>query len=70
MTTAVALCLATSTEISAQEHYRAHVSVGGHAGMTLSSMTFVPSVQQKMVTGITMGATFRYAEQKNFGLIA
>lgn len=70
MITAVALCLATSTEISAQEHYRAHVSVGGHAGMTLSSMTFVPSVQQKMVTGITMGATFRYAEQKNFGLIA
>lgn len=56
--------------ISAQEHYRAHVSVGGHAGMTLSSMTFQPSVQQKMVTGLTMGATFRYAEEKNFGLIA
>ncbi|MDE7126209.1 MAG: PorT family protein [Muribaculaceae bacterium] len=56
--------------MKAQEHYRPHISVGGHAGMTLSNMTFVPSVQQKMTSGITFGATFRYAEERNFGLIA
>lgn len=64
------LIFISAASLSAQEHYKPHVAVGGHAGMTLSNMSFVPSVQQKMVTGMTLGATFRYAEEKNFGLIA
>lgn len=66
----IAAILLVVSPLSAQEHYRPHISVGGHAGMTLSSMTFQPTVQQKMVSGFTMGATFRYAEEKFFGLIA
>ncbi len=62
-----AVCL---PDAEAQEHYCAHLSAGAHAGFTMSNMTFVPSVQQKMVTGITMGASFRYAEERHFGLIA
>lgn len=54
----------------AQTHYIPHVWVGGHAGMTMSEMSFSPSVRQSMVQGMTAGLSFRYAEERHVGLIA
>ncbi len=54
---------------SVESRYRAHISVGGHAGWAMSQMSFSPSVSQKWHNGITIGATFRYQEEKLFGLI-
>lgn len=53
-----------------QTHYVPHVSVGGHGGMTLSEMAWSPSVRQKFVSGFTMGASFKYAEERHVGLLA
>ena len=55
---------------NAQTHYIPHVWVGGHAGMTMSEMSFSPSVRQSMVQGMTAGLAFRYAEERHVGLIA
>lgn len=54
----------------AQTHYLSHVHVGGHAGVTLSSMSFYPSVKQEMIQGLTAGVSFRYAEERHVGLQA
>lgn len=69
------LILAVITVVSAvaanaEKHYRSHIFVGGHAGATLSSMSFSPSVKQQMIQGMMMGVTFKYAEERNFGLVA
>lgn len=64
--TILSVCSGTTL---AESHYRAHTFVGFHGGATLSSMSFSPSITQKMLQGIMMGASFRYAEEKNFGLI-
>ena len=55
---------------SAQTHYEGTIAVGGKAGMSLSRVNFNPTVQQAMLPGMTVGAMFRYIEEKNFGLIA
>ncbi|MEE0979874.1 MAG: porin family protein, partial [Muribaculaceae bacterium] len=54
----------------AQKHYQSHVHVGGHAGVTMSEMSFSPSVKQSFTQGFTMGASFRYAEERHVGLLA
>ncbi|MDE6267284.1 MAG: PorT family protein [Muribaculaceae bacterium] len=54
----------------AQKHYESHVHVGGHAGITMSEMSFAPSVKQKFTQGITAGVAIRYAEERHVGLIA
>lgn len=56
--------------VNAQTHYIPHVWVGGHAGVTMSEMSFSPSVRQSMTQGMTAGASFRYAEERHVGLIA
>lgn len=53
----------------AQTHYVSHVSIGGHAGATLSEMSFSPSVKQSFVPGFTFGAGFRYAEERHVGMV-
>ena len=63
--TALATLLAT-----AQTHYEGQIAVGGKAGATLSRVNFNPTVQQSMLSGMTVGAMFRYIEEKNFGLVA
>ena len=55
---------------SAQTHYDGNIAVGGKAGMTLSRVNFNPNVEQAMLPGMTVGAMFRYIEEKNFGLVA
>lgn len=57
-------------EAGAQTHYKPHLSVGLKGGMTLSEMAFSPSVKQTWNDGTTGAVTFRYTEEKLFGLIA
>lgn len=56
--------------VAAETHYKPHISIGGRAGMTMSQMSFSPSVKQGMTQGTTGAVTFRYTEEKLFGLIA
>lgn len=55
--------------MKAETHYKPHVSIGAHAGMTLSQYSFSPSFPQKWLEGMTMGVTARYAEEKLVGII-
>lgn len=66
---ATLLCILAGTAM-AETHYRPHISVGGRAGMSLSSMSFTPSVKQSWNTGVCGAVTVRYAEEKLFGLVA
>ncbi len=53
-----------------QNHYEPNVAIGVKGGYSLSKINFNPSVPQSMQGGLLAGVTFRYAEEKNFGLIA
>jgi opacity protein-like surface antigen len=74
ITTAIkALCLSAvlaTMSANAETHYKPHVSVGGHAGMSLSQMSFSPSVEQGWQGGPMFGLRARYAEEKIFGVFA
>ncbi len=63
------LCLLSNSVLQAQTHYEAQISVGGKAGATLSKVNFNPSVPQMMLPGFMAGGTFRYIEERHFGLI-
>lgn len=54
----------------ADTHYKPHMWIGGHAGATMSQMSFSPGVKQSMTQGLTMGAAFTYAEERHVGLRA
>lgn len=43
---------------------------GAKAGINGSKVFFTPTVKQSFVTGINTGVTFRYMEEKHFGIIA
>lgn len=64
------LLLAVSLTAGAQTHYKPHISVGFRGGMTMSEMSFSPSVKQSLTNGTAGAVTFRYTEEKLFGLIA
>ena len=66
---AAALMLAAALPLRAQKHFQSNIAVGGKAGVTLSKVNFSPGVKQGWKMGQTVGATFRYVEEKNFGLI-
>ena len=73
MTKRLAVILTTALLVltaTAQTHYKGTIAVGGKAGASFSKVNFNPSVQQTMEPGVTAGVTFRYIEEKNFGLIA
>ena len=65
-----ALATLLSLTVSAQTHYESNITIGGKGGVTLSSASFSPTVPQSMLTGMIVGATFRYIEERHFGLIA
>ena len=46
--------------VMAQTHYEGSIAIGGKAGATLSRMQFNPSVPQKFLPGMMVGASFRY----------
>lgn len=53
-----------------ETHYEPRISIGGRAGMSMGQMSFSPSVKQNWNRGTTGAVTFRYTEEKLFGLIA
>lgn len=55
---------------NAQTHYRAHISMGGKAGVSLGRLDLSPSVPQSWLMGTCGAVTFRYTEEKLFGLVA
>lgn len=61
--------LCSVSHASAEKHFSSNVAIGGKGGVTFSRMAFSPSVPQTMLMGTMIGATFRYAEEKNFGFI-
>lgn len=64
---AVLLCGAT---VSAQTHYKAHVSVGVHGGWDMNKVTFNPSIDQSWKNGMAAGVHVVYQEEKIVGLQA
>lgn len=64
------LMAAMPTSVQAETHYKPRISIGGRAGMSMGMMSFSPSVKQKWLSGTTGAVTFRYVEEKLFGLIA
>lgn len=66
---AMVILLAAALPSQAQKHYREHLWVGVHGGLSMSRQSFSPSIDQKMHNGFIGGVTFRYAEEKIFGLI-
>ena len=57
------------TILNAQVHYESRVGVGAKGGMTLSRTAFTPSIPQKFIPGYMAGVSFRYSEEKHFGLL-
>lgn len=55
---------------SAEAHYKPHISLGAHAGMSMGRVSFSPSVDQKWAQGVTAGVSVRYAEEKLVGILA
>lgn len=64
------LTLVAAVGATAQTHYNSHIWLGARGGVTLSRMDISPSITQTMKTGTTGAVTFRYAEEKLFGLVA
>lgn len=64
------MALSTGLLAKADTHYIPHISIGGRAGMTLSEMSFSPSVKQSFTNGFMFGAAFTYAEERHVGLRA
>ncbi len=56
--------------MSAEVHYKPHISIGARAGMSMSQVSFSPSVRQSWGMGSCGALTFRYSEEKLFGFIA
>lgn len=62
----LAICLASY----GQTHYKSRVSVGAKAGMSFARLDLSPSVPQSWLIASNGAVTFRYAEEKLFGLVA
>lgn len=67
---AIVIVFASAIGIVAQTHYEGNIALGGKAGVTFSRVQFNPNVPQTMLPGFSFGATFRYIEERHFGLIA
>ena len=65
----VAACLMAVVPALAETHYKPHINVGFHGGMTMGRMSFAPSVSQDWLNGYTAGVHVSYSEEKLFGLI-
>ncbi len=67
---AVILSALSITHASGETHYEPHIWLGAHAGATMSRMSFSPSISQNWLMGSEGAFTFRYSEEKFFGVIA
>lgn len=66
----IVLLLALPLGLQAQTHYKPRVSIGGKAGVSIARLDFSPSVPQSWLVASTGAVTFRYTEEKLFGLVA
>lgn len=66
----VLLCILSLGTVSAETHYRPRLYIGGRAGYSMGRMDFSPSVPQKWAGGPEALVSFRYQEEKIFGLLA
>lgn len=66
----IAMAMIIGMAASAETHYKPHISIGGRAGASLGQVSFSPSIKQSWNQGTTGAITFRYTEEKIFGLIA
>ncbi len=64
------LALACMCTAHGETHYKPHISVGGRAGVSLSRMSFSPGVKQGWLMGTAGAVSFRYTEEKIFGIVA
>lgn len=53
----------------AETHYMPRISIGGRAGMSMAEVTFSPAAKEAWAMGTTGAVTFRYTEEKLFGLV-
>ena len=67
---AAMLSMCGAFDAAAQRHYKPHVHVGVHGGMSMSRTSFYPSVKEQMLNGFQAGVSFRYAEERHVGLLA
>lgn len=64
------LFLLSSITLKAQVgEFRSELALGGSAGITMSSVSFDPTIKQKQLIGKTAGVTFRYTCEKYFKTI-
>lgn len=64
------MLLLAAAGASAETHYKPRISIGGRGGVSLSRISLSPSVRQGWLMGTAGSVTFRYTEEKLFGLIA
>lgn len=64
------LAMVAAPRAGAETHYVPHIAIGGHAGMAVSKMSFSPSIPQSWHSGMTMGVSATYAEEKLVGILA
>lgn len=66
----IAMAVCVGMHAAAETHYKPHISIGARAGASMASMSFSPSVKQGWNMGSCGYVTFRYTEEKLFGLVA
>lgn len=66
----VAVASVVAFAAAAETHYKPHVFIGAKGGLSMAQMSFSPSTKQLWNMGSTGAVTFRYSEEKIFGLIA
>ena len=64
----VALMAATAAHAQVGE-YRNELAAGGSAGLTMTTVNFMPKVPQSLLMGKTVGLTLRYTGEKYFNSI-
>ena len=62
--------IAIALTAAAQPRITPRIDVGAQAGVTLSKINFNPSVPQTMTSGFMAGGSFRYIEERFFGILA
>lgn len=67
---AVIIIVLANCQAQGQTHYKSHVFIGGKAGLSIDRIDISPSVPQNWLLASNGAVTFRYAEEKLFGLVA
>ncbi len=66
---AICLVMACASSAHGQSHHDGNIAVGGKMGASFSKVNFSPSVPQMLQPGVVIGGTFRYIEERHFGVI-